>query len=172
MRFLLTCLLLGSVLTRHAEAQTTQLLYLAEDVPVSIDPDGPSSTVNTSQIARMNMMDPLFGYAMKGPNEDGIRIPDFTKFEGRLAESWEFDAPTLTWTIHLRHGVIGCSGNEMTAADVLYTFARAKSVSGATTYRLVLQLRRRDQGLQCRRVQAGPRTSRSGMRWSRSIPTR
>ena len=26
----------------------SQLLYLTEDVPVSLDPDGPSSTVNTS----------------------------------------------------------------------------------------------------------------------------
>ena len=33
------------------------------------------------------MLEPLIGYAMKGTNDDGIRIPDFTKFEGRLAES-------------------------------------------------------------------------------------
>jgi peptide/nickel transport system substrate-binding protein len=87
----------------HAQAAPgQQLLYLTEDVPVSLDPDGPASTVNTSQV-------------------------------GRLAESWEYDEPTLTWTLHLRHGVIGCSGNEFTADDVVYTLARAKSVSGSTT---------------------------------------
>ena len=68
-------------------------------------------------VGRINMMEPLIGYAMKGMNDDGIRIPDFTKFEGRLAESWDYDPESLTWTLHLRHGVIGCSGNEFTAAD-------------------------------------------------------
>ena len=56
---------------------------------------------------------------------------DFSRFEGRLAERFEFDATTRTWTFHLRRGVRGCTGNELTADDVIYTFARAKSVSGA-----------------------------------------
>lgn len=116
-----------------ARAAETQLLYLAEDVPVSLDPDGPSSTVNTSQVGRINILEPLIGYAPQSVNEDGIHIPDFTKFEGRLAESWDYDAASLTWTLHLRHGVIGCSGNEFSADDVVYTLARAKSLSGATT---------------------------------------
>lgn len=71
-----------------AHAQQTQLLYLAEDVPLALDPDGPSSTVNTSQVGRINLMEPLLGYAIKGVNDDGIRVPDFTKIEGRLAELW------------------------------------------------------------------------------------
>lgn len=116
-----------------ARAAETQLLYLAEDVPVSLDPDGPSSTVNTSQVGRINILEPLVGYAPKTVNEDGIHIPDFTKYEGRLAQSWDYDPGSLTWTLHLRHGVIGCSGNEFSADDVVYTLARAKSLSGATT---------------------------------------
>lgn len=124
--------LAGFVLAPAAQAET-QLLYLAEDVPVSLDPDGPSSTVNTSQVGRINLLEPLVGYPIKTTNEDGIKIPDFTTFAPRLAESWEYDPATLTWTMHLRHGVIGCSGNEFTADDVVYTFARALSVSGATT---------------------------------------
>ncbi len=118
---------------RQATAQAlTQLLYLAEDVPVSLDPDGPSSVVNTTQIGRINLTEPLVANPIATRNEDGIGIPDFTRVEGRLAESWEFDQPTETWTLHLRHGVIGCSGNEFTAEDVAYTLARAKSVSGST----------------------------------------
>lgn len=135
LRPIITKLFFGALLLGlggQAQAQT-QLLYLTEDVPVSLDPDGPSSTVNTSQVGRINMLEPLIGYAMKGTNDDGVRIPDFTKFEGRLAESWDYDPATVTWTLHLRHGVIGCSGNEFTADDVLYTLARAKSVTGATT---------------------------------------
>jgi peptide/nickel transport system substrate-binding protein len=116
-----------------AAAAETQLLYLAEDVPVALNPDGPASTVNTSQVGRINLLEPLIGFPIKETNADGIKIPDFTKYEGRLAESWEYDPTHLTWTLHLRHGVIGCSGNEFTADDVLYTFARAKSVSGTST---------------------------------------
>ncbi|HEY0184401.1 MAG TPA: ABC transporter substrate-binding protein [Rhodopila sp.] len=135
MRRLVTCLLFGAlaVPTIQAARAESQLLYLTEDVPVSLDPDGPSSTVNTSQVGRINMLEPLIGYAMKGTNDEGIRIPDFTKYEGRLVESWDYDPESITWTLHLRHGVIGCSGNEFTADDVVYTLARAKSVTGATT---------------------------------------
>jgi peptide/nickel transport system substrate-binding protein len=64
-------------------------------------------------------------------NEDGVGLLDFTRFEGRLAERWAFDPATLTWTFHLRRGVKSCAGNELKADDVVYTFARAKSVSGA-----------------------------------------
>jgi peptide/nickel transport system substrate-binding protein len=127
-----TLLLAGLALASAARAQT-QLLYLAEDVPVSLDPDGPAATVNTSQVARISMMEPLIDYNIKETNEDGIQIPDFTKFAGRLAESWDYDPATVTWTLHLRHGVTSCAGNELTADDVIYTFARAKSVSGQTT---------------------------------------
>ncbi len=134
MRLPLTSLFAAAMLLAPpAMAQLTQLLYLAEDVPLALDPDGPSSTVNTSQVGRINLMEPLVGYGIKGVNDDGIRIPDFTKIEGRLAESWEYDAASLTWTLHLRRGVKSCAGNEFTAEDVIYTLARAKSVSGTTT---------------------------------------
>ena len=135
MRRLMTGLLFGmlAVSTISAARADSQLLYLTEDVPVSLDPDGPSSTVNTSQVGRINMLEPLIGYAIKGTNDEGIRIPDFAKYEGRLVETWDYDPESITWTLHLRHGVIGCSGNEFTADDVAYTLARAKSISGATT---------------------------------------
>jgi peptide/nickel transport system substrate-binding protein len=48
-----------------------------------------------------------------------------------LAESWEYDPETLTWTFRLRRDVASCAGNPFTADDVLYSFARAKSLSGA-----------------------------------------
>lgn len=64
-------------------------------------------------------------------NDTGVTLPDFSAYEGRLAESWTFDAATLTWTVKLRQGVKGCGGTTFNADDVVYTFARAKSVSGA-----------------------------------------
>jgi peptide/nickel transport system substrate-binding protein len=113
----------------HAE---TQMLYLAEDVPAGLDYEGPSASTNTSQVGFINMLEPLVDYPKGKPNDEGIGTLDFSRFEGRLVESWEFDAPTLTWTMHLRHGVKSCAGNTFTADDVVWSFARAKSVSGAT----------------------------------------
>jgi len=112
-----------------ASAQT-QLLFLAEDVPVGLNFDGPAATINTSQTGFLNLLEPMVGYAYGGMNDDGVRLLDYSKFEGRLVESWEFDAANLTWTFHLRHGVKGCNGATFNADDVIYSFERAKSVSG------------------------------------------
>ena len=108
------------------------LIYITEDVPAGLNYDGPAAVLPTSQIGFVNLMDPLLDYARAGENEDGVGLLDFTRFEGRLAKSWSFDRASLTWTFSLRRGVISCSGNEFTADDVIYTFARAKSVSGST----------------------------------------
>jgi dipeptide transport system substrate-binding protein len=89
--------------------------------------------VNTSQTGWLNLLEPMFSYGIKTINEDGLRIPDFAKPEGRLVQSWEYDPATLTWTLHLRQDVVGCTGEKFSADDIVYTFARAKSVSGKTT---------------------------------------
>lgn len=116
--------------SRPARAET-QLLYLAEDVPAGLDYDGPSASTNTSQVGFINLMEPMLDYAPAGTNAEGVGTLDFTKFEGRLVQSWEYDAKALTWTLHLRHGVKSCAGNTFTADDVVWTLARDKSVSGA-----------------------------------------
>lgn len=112
-------------------AGAQELLFLAEDVPAGLNYDGPAAAIPTSQTGMVNLMEPLFGYAVAGANEDGVILPDFNTFEGRLVESWSFDEPTLTWTLNLRPGVVGCDGATFNADDVIYTFERAKSVSGA-----------------------------------------
>ena len=114
-----------------APASAADVLFLAEDVPAGLNYDGPAAAIPTSQTGMVNVMEPLVYYATKEVNSEGVSIPDFGKFEGRLAESWTFDKATLTWTFKLRAGVKGCGGATLTADDVLYTFARAKSVSGA-----------------------------------------
>ena len=108
----------------------SQLLFLAEDVPAGLDYDGPSVSTNTSQTGFINLSEPLIYYPYGPTNAEGVRTLDYSKYEGRLVERWEFDEPSLTWTFHLRKGVKSCAGNEFTADDVIYTFARAKSVSG------------------------------------------
>lgn len=114
-----------------AQASKTEMLFLTEDVPAGLDYDGPAVAIGTSQTGFLNMLEPLVYYPY-GETVDGIRKLDFSKHEGRLAESWEYDAATLTWTFHLRHGVKSCAGNEFTADDVIYSWERNKSVSGTS----------------------------------------
>ena len=108
-----------------------ELLFLAEDVPAGLNYDGPAAAIPTSQTGMVNVMEPLFGYATNAPNDSGVITPDFSTFEGRLVESWDYDESSFTWTLNLRQGVQGCGGATFNADDVLYTFARGKSVSGA-----------------------------------------
>ncbi len=121
--------MLGALIAGQATAQ--DLLFLASDVPAGLNYDGPAAAIPTSQTGMVNVMEPLVSYAVAGVNGSGVIKPDFSTFEGRLAESWDFDEETLTWTFNLRQDVRGCGGAELSADDVLYTFARAKSVSGA-----------------------------------------
>ncbi len=112
-------------------AQARDLLVLADDIPAGLDYDGPSASLIPTYGGIANLLEPLVYYAPGEVNEEGVQLLDFNAFEGRLAESWTYDAESFTWTFHLRKGVKGCNGATFDADDVLYTFARAKSVSGA-----------------------------------------
>ena len=118
-----------------AAPEPVQLTVLAEDIPSGLDYDGPSAAIPTSQTGMVNLQEYLVYYKSAGANSEGVGLLDFgfadEHFEGRLAESWSFDEASLTWTFNLREGVVGCNGATFNADDVLYTFARAKSVSGA-----------------------------------------
>ena len=108
-----------------------EILILSEDVPAGLDYDGASAAIPASQQGMVTLMEPLVGYGAASTNDTGVTVPDFNAFEGRLAESWAFDAGALTWTFKLRQGVKGCNGATFNADDVVYTFQHAKSVSGA-----------------------------------------
>lgn len=122
---------LAVILAATVPASAQQMLILAEDVPAGLNYDGPSAAIPASQQGMVTLLDPLLTYAAGETNAEGITLPDYSTFEGRLAESWEYNESTLTWTIKLRQGVKGCDGTTFNADDVVYTFARAKSVSGA-----------------------------------------
>lgn len=114
-----------------ATTNTSEIVSLSEDVPPGLDSDGPSASIPVTQMAIGNIMEPLVYYKDGGANDRGVGLFDFNEFEGRLAESFTYDEATLTWTFKLRQGVVGCNGETFNADDVLYTFARAKSVSGS-----------------------------------------
>ncbi|WP_168119675.1 ABC transporter substrate-binding protein [Paenibacillus sp. HB172176] len=51
-----------------------------------------------------------------------------------LAHAWEADKARVTWTFYLRKGVLFHHGREMTAADVLYSLERLKSLAPQGLY--------------------------------------
>ncbi|PPR76475.1 MAG: Heme-binding protein A [Alphaproteobacteria bacterium MarineAlpha2_Bin1] len=114
-----------------SQSHAADLLVLSEDVPAGLDYDGPSIAIPATQTGVDNLMEPLIYYKTKGMNDEGVITHDYSQFEGRLAESWSFDESTLTWTLKLRKNVKGCNGSVFNADDVIYTYERAKSVSGA-----------------------------------------
>ncbi|MDA0367413.1 MAG: ABC transporter substrate-binding protein [Proteobacteria bacterium] len=114
-----------------APAYSADLLVLTDDVPAGLDFDGPTSSTIQSYSGIVNLLEPLVYFQNGAVNSEGVQLLDFQKFEGRLAESWSFDKSTLTWTMKLRRDVKGCDGQTFDADDVIYTYARAKTVSGA-----------------------------------------
>ena len=112
-----------------ANAEET-LFVVGDGVPSSLNADGPAGTYPPTQEGILNLLDTLVTYPLNPPDADGTQTFDFTKIQPELAISWSFDAATNTWTMKLRQGVKSCAGNPFTADDVLYTFARAKSISG------------------------------------------
>ncbi len=124
---------LGLVLSLFVGLSATakEALILAADVPPGLDYDGPTAASPATQTGLANLLEPLVYYPLSHVNDEGVRILDFQNFEGRLAESWTYDSATLTWTFNLRRGVKGCGGAEFTADDMIYTFSRAKTVSGS-----------------------------------------
>lgn len=64
------------------------------------------------------------------PRGDGFFELDFSHPIPRLAESWEYstDARSIIW--HLRKGVMSQYGNELTSADVKYTWDRKFALKG------------------------------------------
>lgn len=92
------------------QAQTLKMAYDAD--PVSLDPHEQLSG-GTLQLSHM-IFDPL------------VRWTKDLGFEGRIAESWDRVDDT-TMRFKLRKGVKFHSGNELTAADVKWTFDRLKA---------------------------------------------
>jgi peptide/nickel transport system substrate-binding protein len=113
-----------------SSAQAEDLLYLSYNVPNSLNVDGPGGTFPPSYGGMSNVLEPLVYFELGESNADGLAALDVQKFVGRLAESWDFDVASLTWTLNLRRGVKGCNGATFDADDLLYTLARAKSISG------------------------------------------
>lgn len=137
LRHLTASLLAGAALltaatTADAQDRARTLVITSPGVPNGLNYDGPASGHKPSGAAMVNMIEPLIWYEPGPTNADGMATYDYNKFASRLAESWTFDPATLTWTFKLRRGVKGCDGATFNADDVVYNFARGKSLSGGS----------------------------------------
>src|SRR5580698_5308806 len=107
------------------------LTSLSDVIARGFDRDGPNTDPGFAEAA-YNTFDGLVAYPQ--PLIDGAFVPNFSadigQFVPLLAESWTQNSPKQ-WTVKLRQGVKSAAGNELTSADVVYTFGRAKSVSGS-----------------------------------------
>ena len=135
MRKLLPLLVVATLVAGGCQTSSTpaakSITILSPDAVAALDTEAPGMLVLESMQAIVNLGEQLVDFAPAGTTSpDGVKQLDFNKFEGRLAQSWSFDQASMTWTFNLRHDVVGCTGNKFTADDVIYTFARAKSVSG------------------------------------------
>ena len=102
--------------------------------PQTLDLDGTATFHPASAEATANLYDPLVYYAYKdGPG--GIRIPDFeAPLVPRLAESWEASQDGRRYVFRLRRGVRSQYGNELTAADFVYSVQRALALKGLAAF--------------------------------------
>jgi peptide/nickel transport system substrate-binding protein len=115
----------------HGAADRSTLVVLDEVIAPGLDTDGLNVGSQTSQQIIVNLMEPLLAYPSRKVGD--ILRPIYkvgpSGFQPRLATSWSKRG--LVWTFRLRKGVKSCAGNTFTADDVIYTWQRAISVSGA-----------------------------------------
>ena len=108
-----------------------QLVVLQDSIAPGLDLDGANVVHDGVHDILESTMEALIEYP--ATLEGGILLPNYKvewdEFEPRLAASWDRTSDT-TWTFNLRQGVLSCAGNEFTADDVIWSFQRAKSVSG------------------------------------------
>lgn len=114
--------------TSSSKANRT-LVVLTPEIAEGLNPDGPTAADAASLEAIDNLYGTLIYYNSSG-TQGGVVIPDYSSYAPRLATSWTHVGNT--WTFHLRQGVKSCSGNTLTAQDIVYTYQRAMAVAGAT----------------------------------------
>lgn len=101
--------------------QTRTLVVAASGTPEGFD--GDALRPHTQETV-VQAYDPLVTYA-RTKDAQGRDILDSSKIEPNLAESWAVDADGKRYVFKLRRGVKSARGNELTAADVEWSWAKS-----------------------------------------------
>jgi len=102
------------------EAPTQKILRVGFAWPTYIDPAVGSDY--SSSTAFVNLYDPLI---FVGPNGE---------LKPWIAQTWDVSSDGLTWTFHLKHGIIFHSGNELKAEDVVFSLNRMLTIGKGYAY--------------------------------------
>ncbi|WP_395346882.1 ABC transporter substrate-binding protein [Variovorax sp. UC122_21] len=121
-RALFAASLLGAVLAPAAFAQDAKsiLVVAGPRTPESLDQEYPPT--EATHEAKRNIYERLLAYDTK--MVDGVKVENFDKLVGALAERWEVSADKTSITFFLRKGVKSAAGNELRADDVMWSFER------------------------------------------------
>ena len=90
----------------------------------------PGGTLISAQATEATGLDPQLVPALSRSRRSPLMYSQLVRFDEtmtprpELAESWETSKDSLTWTFKLREGVKFHDGQEMTSADVKFTFDR------------------------------------------------
>ena len=121
-RLLGACLvLLGSSSLSWAQGKSETLIVAGPRTPESAELEYPATEAVHEM--RRNIYERLLAYEMT-TNKDGVRVEDFDKLTGALAESWDVSPDSKSITFHLRQTKAG-NGDAFTA-DIDFT-ARARN---------------------------------------------
>jgi peptide/nickel transport system substrate-binding protein len=117
-----------------ATAQNADTLVVATvRTPNGVDPE--FNFLSAEQQVRSALYDTLVTLGTRTTKE-GLTVPILPRYKiaGGLAQSWAVSNGGRTFTYKLRHGVISHAGNELTAADVQYSWNRAKALGGSGAF--------------------------------------
>lgn len=122
-----------------AAEDKTALLIATSETPPGLDTEYNGSRSSHEGIAQT--MDALVQFDKK-QGSDGLWYSDFSNLKGALAESWEVDPDGKAVTFHLRKGVMSHWGNELTSADVHYSWDRGYQLkSNRAFYYLFMKIK-------------------------------
>lgn len=124
----------GSSLSGTKRAHASDTLVIADrDVSNALDPDGANSTYVPNHNAYVNLYDRLFEQKSV-PNPLGNGLTASIQTYPMLAQSVTADTSGRSFTVVLREGVKSEYGNEMTAADAVFSWQRALGLGGTGAF--------------------------------------
>ena len=107
---------------------------------------------------RRNIYERLLAYEMI-TNKDGVRVENFDKLTGALAESWDVAPDSKSITFHLRPAKAG-NGDVLTADDVMWTFDRGWHLKATFYWYMTQVLKISDYGQAFHKLTTTPYRSR------------
>src|SRR5258708_35321734 len=115
---------------KRLQAGGVALGELAVAGPSAAQAPRPGGSLISAQATEATGLDPQLVPALSRSRRSPLTYNQLVRFDDQmnptpeLAESWETSKDGLTWTFKLRQGVKFHDGQEMTSADVKFTFDR------------------------------------------------